>query len=210
MSWRGRLRGRRRASRRERAAAAAAAWASAVVTTRHRGQGRQDDRHRQTARRRGQLGLSPGTWTAPLVRPGDASWKTPAHQLYNTRFDNLKPAAVACVANADDIRLRPPLPTRPRPQRQGLDPQRAKPPPTPARSSGDNRLIVDVSKPNKIRASGNSAVVGAAARQAGSTSTGASPRRAWTIRSPAPAPRSASPASSPRRRPRRGLPGRTA
>src|SRR6185295_3672428 len=32
-----------------------------------------------------------------LVRPGDASWAT-ARQLYNTRFDSLKPAAVAYVA----------------------------------------------------------------------------------------------------------------
>ena len=49
-------------------------------------------------------------WTAlardldgPLVRPGDRSWPT-AHQLYNTRFDTLKPTAVAYVAHADDIR----------------------------------------------------------------------------------------------------------
>jgi len=38
-----------------------------------------------------------------LVRPGDADWAT-ARQLYNTRFDALKPAAVAYVASADDIR----------------------------------------------------------------------------------------------------------
>src|SRR5215212_1374155 len=38
-----------------------------------------------------------------LVRPGDASWAT-ARQLYNTRFDALKPAAVAYVAHAADIR----------------------------------------------------------------------------------------------------------
>ena len=58
----------------------------------------------------GKLPAAAANWTAlardldgTLVRPGDASWKT-AHQLYNTRFDNLKPAAVAYVANADDIR----------------------------------------------------------------------------------------------------------
>lgn len=38
-----------------------------------------------------------------LVRPGDADWPT-ARKLYNTRFDSLKPAAVAYVANTDDIR----------------------------------------------------------------------------------------------------------
>ncbi|MFE3270763.1 hypothetical protein ACFXMS_41690, partial [Streptomyces sp. NPDC059215] len=32
-----------------------------------------------------------------LVRPGDRAWST-AHQLYNTRFDTLKPAAVAYAA----------------------------------------------------------------------------------------------------------------
>ncbi|MDW4911098.1 hypothetical protein RB628_38775 [Streptomyces sp. ADMS] len=39
----------------------------------------------------------------PLISPGDASWAA-ARQLYNTRFDGLKPAAVAYVAHADDIR----------------------------------------------------------------------------------------------------------
>ncbi|MET7484790.1 FAD-binding oxidoreductase [Streptomyces sp. NPDC005538] len=94
-----------------------------------------------------------------LVRPGDASWKT-AHQLYNTRFDNLKPAAVAYVANPDDIR-------------SVLSYARAHSLRVAIRngghsyagwSSGDGRLILDVSKLNKIRASGSTAVVGAGAK----------------------------------------------
>lgn len=53
---------------------------------------------------------TPADWTAlaghldgRLVRPGDADWTT-AHRLYNTRFDTLRPAAVAYVRHADDIR----------------------------------------------------------------------------------------------------------
>ncbi|WP_262061522.1 FAD-binding oxidoreductase [Streptomyces sp. STR69] len=114
----------------------------------------------------GKLPSAAANWTAlardldgTLVRPGDASWKT-AHQLYNTRFDNLKPAAVAYIANADDIR-------------SVLSYARAHSIKVAIRngghsyagwSSGDNRLIVDVSKLNKIRASGSSAVVGAGAK----------------------------------------------
>lgn len=94
-----------------------------------------------------------------LVRPGDASWKT-AHQLYNTRFDSLKPAAVAYVANTDDIR-------------SVLSYARAHSIRVSIRngghsyagySSGDGRLVLDVSKLNKIRASGSSAVVGAGSK----------------------------------------------
>ena len=53
---------------------------------------------------------APATWSAlaksldgQLLRPGDDSWQT-AHRLYNTRFDTLKPTAVAYAAHADDIR----------------------------------------------------------------------------------------------------------
>ncbi|SEE10758.1 FAD/FMN-containing dehydrogenase [Streptomyces sp. 3213] len=114
----------------------------------------------------GRLPAAAANWAAlardldgTLVRPGDASWKT-AHQLYNTRFDNLKPAAVAYVANADDIR-------------SVLSYARAHSIKVAIRngghsyagwSSGDNRLIVDVSKLNKIRASGSTAVVGAGSK----------------------------------------------
>ncbi|MFJ3232172.1 FAD-binding oxidoreductase [Streptomyces sp. NPDC086787] len=105
-------------------------------------------------------------WTAlardldgTLVRPGDASWTT-AHQLYNTRFDGLKPAAVAYAAHPDDIRTT-------------LAYAKAHRIPVAIRngghsyagySSGDGRLIVDVSKLNRIRVSGGQAVVGAGSK----------------------------------------------
>ncbi|MFH9979972.1 FAD-binding oxidoreductase [Streptomyces sp. NPDC017179] len=94
-----------------------------------------------------------------LIRPGDASWTT-AKQLYNTRFDNLRPAAVAYVANADDVRT-------------VLSYARAHHLRVAVRngghsyggwSSGDGRLIIDVSKLGQIRTSGSSAVIGAGAK----------------------------------------------
>ncbi|MFR9800334.1 FAD-binding oxidoreductase [Streptomyces sp. MS06] len=109
---------------------------------------------------------APADWSAlahgldgSLVRPGDADWRT-AHRLYNTRFDGLKPAAVAYVAHADDIRTT-------------LAYARAHRLAVAIRngghsyagwSSGDDRLIVDVSKLNGVRASGGTAVVGAGAK----------------------------------------------
>ncbi|OQD55970.1 hypothetical protein BM536_016310 [Streptomyces phaeoluteigriseus] len=95
----------------------------------------------------------------PLIRPGDASW-TAARQLYNTRFDTLRPAAVAYVAHTDDIRT-------------ALAYARAHGTKVAIRngghsyggwSSGDGRLILDVSRLNRVRASGTSAVVGAGAK----------------------------------------------
>jgi FAD/FMN-containing dehydrogenase len=109
---------------------------------------------------------APANWTAlardldgTLVRPGDASWTT-ARQLYNTRFDGLKPAAVAYVAHADDIRTvlayarahRTKVAIRNGGHSYG------------GWSSGDGRLILDVSKLSKVRASGGTAVVGAGAK----------------------------------------------
>ncbi|MER6025331.1 FAD-binding oxidoreductase [Streptomyces sp. NPDC001851] len=95
----------------------------------------------------------------PLIRPGDATWKT-AHQLYNTRFDGLKPAAVAYAAHTDDIRttlayahahnIRVSI-------RNGGHSYAGY-------SSGDNRLILDVSRLNRIRVSGGQAVVGAGSK----------------------------------------------
>ncbi|WP_191878301.1 FAD-binding oxidoreductase [Streptomyces filipinensis] len=95
----------------------------------------------------------------PLIRPGDATWKT-AHQLYNTRFDGLKPAAVAYVAHTDDIRttlayahahdIRVSI-------RNGGHSYAGY-------SSGDNRLVLDVSRLNRIRVSGGQAVVGAGSK----------------------------------------------
>ncbi|MFE2461658.1 FAD-binding oxidoreductase [Streptomyces sp. NPDC059402] len=109
---------------------------------------------------------TPTTWTAlaksldgPLVRPGDPTWKT-AHQLYNTRFDTLKPTAVAYAAHPDDIRT-------------ALSYARAHHIPVAIRngghsyagwSSGNGRLIIDVSKLNRVRASAGEAVVGAGAK----------------------------------------------
>ncbi|MBD0422158.1 FAD-binding oxidoreductase [Streptomyces sp. TRM S81-3] len=108
----------------------------------------------------------PPTWSAlahtldgPLIRPGDTDWKT-AHQLYNTRFDTLKPAAVAYPAHPDDIRT-------------ALSYARAHHIPVAIRngghsyagwSSGNGRLIIDVSKLDRVRATGNTAVVGAGAK----------------------------------------------
>ncbi|MFI7018811.1 FAD-dependent oxidoreductase [Streptomyces sp. NPDC050164] len=95
----------------------------------------------------------------PLIRPGDTDWKT-ARQLYNTRFDALKPAAVAYVSHPDDIRT-------------ALAYARAHALRVAIRngghsyagwSSGDGRLIIDVSKLNRVRASGNTAVIGAGAK----------------------------------------------
>ncbi|MBC9719156.1 FAD-binding oxidoreductase [Streptomyces sp. TRM66268-LWL] len=94
-----------------------------------------------------------------LIRPSDADWDT-ARQLYNTRFDGLKPAAVAYVAGAEDIRA-------------ALAFARRTGTPVAVRggghsyagwSSGDGRLILDVSRLSAIRASAGSAAVGAGAR----------------------------------------------
>ncbi|WP_329546817.1 FAD-binding oxidoreductase [Streptomyces sp. NBC_01356] len=109
---------------------------------------------------------TPANWTAlardldgTLIRPNDQAWPT-AHQLYNTRFDTLKPTAVAYVAHAEDIRTT-------------IAYARAHAIKVSIRngghsyagwSSGNNRLVIDVSKLNKIRASANEAVVGAGSK----------------------------------------------
>ncbi|MGW5432461.1 FAD-binding oxidoreductase [Streptomyces sp. NPDC004059] len=105
-------------------------------------------------------------WTAlahdldgTLVRPGDASWTT-AHQLYNTRFDGLKPAAVAYVAHAGDIRT-----TLAYAHAHGVRVSiRNGGHSYAGYSSGDNRLVLDVSRLNRIRVSGGQAVVGAGSK----------------------------------------------
>ncbi|MFE6285530.1 FAD-binding oxidoreductase [Streptomyces sp. NPDC057877] len=109
---------------------------------------------------------SPKAWSAlaqdldgPLVRPGDTAWPS-ARQLYNTRFDDLTPAAVAYVNHAADIRT-------------ALSYARAHDLRVAIRngghsyagwSSGDGRLVIDVSPLNTVRATGDSAVVGAGAK----------------------------------------------
>ena len=93
-------------------------------------------------------------WTAlargldgKLVRPGDAAYRA-ARQLYNTRFDSLKPAAVAYVAGADDVK-------------ECLAYARAHRTPVSIRngghsyagwSSGNGRLVIDVSSLNRVAA----------------------------------------------------------
>lgn len=112
-----------------------------------------------SARADANLGALARDLDGQLVRPGDAAWPA-ARQLYNTRFDTLKPAAVAYVAHADDIRTT-------------LAYARAHHLTVAIRngghsyagwSSGDNRLILDVSKMGSVRASGSTAVVGAGAK----------------------------------------------
>ncbi|WP_353947128.1 FAD-binding oxidoreductase [Streptomyces sp. HUAS MG91] len=94
-----------------------------------------------------------------LVRPGQAQWAA-ARQLYNTRFDDLRPTAVAYVAGRDDLRTT-------------LAYARAHRVPVAIRngghsyagwSSGNGRLILDVSRMKSVRASGGEAVVGAGAK----------------------------------------------
>jgi FAD/FMN-containing dehydrogenase len=95
----------------------------------------------------------------PLIRPGDAAWAA-ARQLYNTRFDTLRPAAVAYVSHPADIRT-------------ALSYAKAHDVRVTIRngghsyagwSSGNGRLIIDVSKLSRVRASGREAVVGAGAK----------------------------------------------
>jgi FAD/FMN-containing dehydrogenase len=95
----------------------------------------------------------------PLIRPGDTDWKT-ARQLYNTRFDTLKPAAVAYVSHQADIRTALAYARRHALRvaiRNGGHSYAGW-------SSGDGRLIIDVSKLNRVRASGDTAVIGAGAK----------------------------------------------
>ncbi|MFG3498554.1 FAD-binding oxidoreductase [Streptomyces sp. NPDC047928] len=95
-----------------------------------------------------------------LVRPGDAAYAT-ARQLYNTRFDGLRPAAVAYVGGTEDVR-------------ECLAFARRHGTPVAIRngghsyagwSSGTGRLVIDVSKLSRVGTDGaDSAVVGAGAK----------------------------------------------
>ncbi|MCF3965183.1 FAD-binding oxidoreductase [Streptomyces fuscigenes] len=111
---------------------------------------------------------SPGapSWSAlgkgldgDLVRPDDADYAT-ARQLYNTRFDDLKPAAVAYVSGEDDIK-------------ECLAFARTHHIPVAIRSgghsyagwsSGNGRLVVDVSRLDSLADAASHGVVGAGAR----------------------------------------------
>ncbi|MCX5110496.1 FAD-binding oxidoreductase [Streptomyces sp. NBC_00378] len=94
-----------------------------------------------------------------LVRPQDASYPT-ARQLYNTRFDGLKPAAVAYVRHAADIR-------------ECLAFARRTGTPVSIRSgghsyagwsSGNGRLVIDVSSLSRV---GTDGTIGAGAKLIG-------------------------------------------
>ncbi|MCM1968723.1 MULTISPECIES: FAD-binding oxidoreductase [Streptomyces] len=94
-----------------------------------------------------------------LVRPGDTDWPS-ARQLYNTRFDTLKPAAVAYPAHPEDIRT-------------ALAHARKNNIRVAIRngghsyagwSSGNNRMIIDVSELNRVRTGNGTAVIGAGAK----------------------------------------------
>ncbi|MBP0462126.1 FAD-binding oxidoreductase [Streptomyces montanisoli] len=114
---------------------------------------------------------SPGapSWSAlakgldgDLVRPGDADYPT-ARQLYNTRYDGLKPAAVAYVSGEADVK-------------ECLAFARTHSTPVSVRSgghsyagwsSGNGRLVIDVSRLDSLDRSSSEASVGAGARLAG-------------------------------------------
>ncbi|MGW5637819.1 FAD-binding oxidoreductase [Streptomyces sp. NPDC003832] len=109
---------------------------------------------------------TPPTWSAlaqtldgPLLRPGDTTWPT-AHQLYNTRFDTLKPAAVAYAAHQEDIRT-----TLAYAKAHDLHVAIRNGGHSYAGwSSGDNRLIIDVSRLNQVRTANGTATMGAGAK----------------------------------------------
>lgn len=109
---------------------------------------------------------APADWTAlardlhgTLTRPGDADYDG-ARLLYNTRFDGLRPAALAYVGNTSDIatclafarRARVPVSVRSGGHSYA------------GWSSGNGRLVIDVSRLARISLSGGTATVGAGAR----------------------------------------------
>ncbi|MFC0602697.1 FAD-dependent oxidoreductase [Streptomyces palmae] len=94
-----------------------------------------------------------------LIRPGDADYDT-ARQLYNTRFDQLRPAAVAYVGNTSDI-----TECLAFARRHGI--------PVAIRngghsyagwSSGNGRLVIDVSLLKSVRTTTGAATIGAGAK----------------------------------------------
>ncbi|MFJ3162457.1 FAD-dependent oxidoreductase [Streptomyces kanasensis] len=97
-----------------------------------------------------------------LVLPGDEAYAT-ARQSFNTRFDTLRPAAVAYVAGEDDVRECLAFA-----RRHGVRVAvRGGGHSYGGWSSGDDRLVVDVSRLAAVSATdGDAAVVGAGARLA--------------------------------------------
>ncbi|MFE3741385.1 FAD-binding oxidoreductase [Streptomyces sp. NPDC059134] len=109
------------------------------------------------------------SWTAlargldgTLVRPGEAAYDT-ARQLYNTRYDTLRPAAVAYVSGEDDIR-------------ECLAFARTHRTPVSIRggghsyagfSSGDGRLVIDVTRLDALTSTATGTTIGAGARLSG-------------------------------------------
>ncbi|MEV5506190.1 FAD-binding oxidoreductase [Streptomyces orinoci] len=95
-----------------------------------------------------------------LIRPGDADYTT-ARQLYNTRFDNQRPAGIAYVQGTGDIasclafarRFKVPVAIRNGGHSYA------------GWSGGDHRLIIDVSRLKTVRTTGSAtASVGAGAK----------------------------------------------
>ncbi|GAA2725492.1 MULTISPECIES: FAD-binding oxidoreductase [Streptomyces] len=95
-----------------------------------------------------------------LVRPDDADY-TAARQLYNTRFDGLRPAAIAYVAGTADVSAALGFARRfsiPVSIRNGGHSYAGW-------SSGNDRLVIDVSRLKSVRTpSASTAVIGAGAK----------------------------------------------
>nr|WP_190128155.1 FAD-binding oxidoreductase [Streptomyces mashuensis] len=134
----------------------AAATAAVALTT---GTGRAGAAPTKKAGTRDWTALGKGL-AGGLVRPGDAAYPT-ARQLYNTRFDGLRPAGIAYVAGTADIA-------------EALAFARRFSIPVSIRngghsyagwSSGNDRLVIDVSRLRTVRTpSASTAVVGAGAK----------------------------------------------
>ncbi|MCQ4084581.1 FAD-binding oxidoreductase [Streptomyces sp. RB6PN25] len=151
----------RRTVLRGSAALATGAWLTGCAST-----DQQPDAPRLTTTAQART-VRPGTdWNAlarglhgPLIRPGDARYDI-ARRLYNTRFDGLRPAAVAYVAGTADI-----TECLAFARRSGI--------PVSVRngghsyagwSSGTGRLVIDVSNLAAVTTSTGSATIGAGAK----------------------------------------------
>jgi FAD/FMN-containing dehydrogenase len=94
-----------------------------------------------------------------LVRPDDSAYAAD-HRLYNTRFDPLRPSGIAYVTGAGDIRTCLEFA-----RRSAVTPVvRSGGHSYAGWSSGDGRLIIDVSRLNSIRLDGTTATIGAGAK----------------------------------------------